>query len=220
MSQPGARSAQPSPAKKHGTRAAVAALAACAAWALLVRPLEHKAAAQHALLANSQREVEQFEDGSQTVADLAPAIDSMRKQLVTVYSRAAISGDSGRLYDALRRLATSTSVRIERIEPSTARQAAHSGQHQPREVIAETSGYTVEVTGTYAAVADFINACENQLGASRVTTFRMASSAPTPDGQTPIVSAVVETVHLRLSPPESAAPNQPPPPPAPRNGGK
>lgn len=203
MTQSVTRNAQPSTAKKHTTRAAVATLAACAAWALLVRPLENKAAAQHALLANSQREVEQFEDGSETVADLAPAIDSMRKQLDTVYNRAALSGDPGRLYDALRRLATSTNVRIERIEPSTARQAAHTGQRQPHEVIAGTSGYTIEVTGTYAAVAEFVNACESQLGASRVGTFRIASSAPTSVGQTPVVSAVVETVHLSLTPPAS-----------------
>lgn len=195
------RAADSGPIRKHASRALLTTAAACAAWSILVRPVENKAAAQQALLSISQREIEQFEHDADAGADLAPEIARMRRQLDDVYDWAALSGDPGRLYDALRRLAASSGVRIERIEPSTVRHGARQGARQPGDVQVETAGYTVEITGRYDAIADFVRACESDLGASRLSSFRIAATAPTPDGQAPVLSAVIETVHVSLSPP-------------------
>ncbi|GJQ28517.1 MAG: hypothetical protein HBSAPP03_04010 [Phycisphaerae bacterium] len=192
---------RPAMTRQYAMRAAVAALAACAAWALLVRPLERRASAEQARLATSLRELEQIESNAESVADLAPAIESMRGQLGDLYAWASISGDTGRLYESLRRLATASGVRLERIEPAAARQAVRAGARQPHEVAVETAGYTVDITGTYAAIAEFVHACEHQLGATRLGALRVSATAPSPSGQASILSATIETIHVRLAPP-------------------
>lgn len=194
--------------RKHAIRAACVAVGAVAAWFLLVRPLEQKVSFQQRALATSQREIEQFESASLAEGELEPAIRDMSDRLGTMYHWAQVSGDSGKLYEAIRKLAAASKVRIERIEPSASRQVT-KGQPAAHEPTVETTGYTVEVTGTYEAIATFAEACATQVGASRVNGLRIAANAPTKEGEAPILSGSIETSHLRLIPPGSAPDGEP-----------
>ncbi|CAG1008070.1 hypothetical protein PHYC_03515 [Phycisphaerales bacterium] len=186
--------------RKHGARAAFATLTALVAWFMLVRPLEQRVAVQQRALASAQREIEQFESATLAEGELPPAIRDMQERLDALYDWARASGDSGRLYESLRRLAAISRVRIERIEPTVARQIT-KGQFTASETTVDSSGYIVEVTGAYEAIAAFTDACATQIGASRVSSLRVSTSAPTPNGEAPILNASIETSHLRLTPP-------------------
>src|SRR5205085_2652633 len=115
----------------------------------------------------------------------------------------ATSGDATRLYEAFRSIAATTAVRIERVEPSTSSRGQRSVTSKS-ETTSELLGYSIEVTGTYAAVARFMDALEQELGVTKVTSFHMSLSGVAPPGVTnaptdPLITAIVETSHLKLT---------------------
>ena len=118
-----------------------------------------------------------------------------------VNSWTAASGDASKLYEAFRTLAAKCAVRIERVEPSVTTRPAHATG--PNNATSEVFGYSIEVSGTYLAVAQFMDACERDLGVTKVVSFHMsASNAPGigPGSPTdPVIVAIIETSHLKLT---------------------
>jgi hypothetical protein len=65
-------------------------------------------------------------------------------------------------------------------------------------------GHRLAITGTYEQISDFIAACETDLGATKVLTFRISSEAVRAD-KPGVVEATLETIHLALTPPAPEA---------------
>jgi hypothetical protein len=131
------------------------------------------------------------------------------------------SHDQRGLYDALTRLAAATNVRLERIDPTNGQSIApnvlsntapqpRSRRNRSAEVGSQagwagrTVGHRLSITGRYEHISEFIAACETDLGATKVLTFRIGSE-PVREDQPGIVEATLETVHLALLPPVTAA---------------
>jgi hypothetical protein len=185
--------------RRHVLHSAAGGVLVLGVWVFLVRPIERGVAERREALAGAQREVEQWEATLSQGGNAESAADEIRGRLEALYEWTAPNADPGRLYEALRSEARRAGVRIERIEPGPMRQIAR-GAGGEREPLGETFGYTIEVTGTYAGIASFVDACEERMGATKVSSLRVSAGAPTPEGREPVLSGVIETMHLRLTP--------------------
>lgn len=201
--------AAPTPPRTHATHALLAGVAAAAAWYFADRPLEAAFRARQAALERARQEVFDNELTASSESDLPEIIRSLEERRAALYARAAKSGDMAGLYEAFRGLAADRGVRINRVEPTASHRLPANQALADREPLGETFGYAVEVSGTYAAIAGFIGACERELGASRVGGFRISAEGPTPAGAEPTLTALVETVHLKLTPKVASAGDTP-----------
>lgn len=194
---------------KPVVRALIAGVAACAVWYYADRPVQQNLKSRRAALVKAGGEVAINEQTATDEGDLLATIGDMRTRRDELYAQAAKSADMTGLYDSFRKLAIMEGVRIERIEPSASQKLPVNHALADREPVGETFGYAVEVSGAYEAIARFIDACERELGTSRVGRFRLSTNGPTPAGAEPVLTALVETVHLKLTPRVAAAGEQP-----------
>jgi hypothetical protein len=205
------------PGKKQLTRSMAIAGIACVAWYIGVRPIEQRLAAARAEVVATGAQLGEFEHGVNTGPNLDQALASLAGQARVINSWAAKSGDASKLYDLFRQLAADNSVRIERVEPSASRNmrsapsAAAVAAKDPA-ALAEVFGYNIEVTGGYENVTRFIDSCERLLGATRVASFQLAPVVGTNPGagEEPMLSAIVETAHLKISISDVGAPGAKP----------
>jgi hypothetical protein len=168
-----------------------------------VRPLEQRLAARQADLEKAKERLAEFEQGVANAAPLEVEIQSLTAQARQINAWTAASGDASRLYDAFRALAAKSSVRIERVEPSS---ASRTSVPKPKPGNAsEVFGYTIEITGTYAAVAGFMDDCEQDLGVTKIISFHMSpnTNAGIATSADPVITAIIETSHLRCSIPSA-----------------
>lgn len=201
---------------KQLVQASVIAGVAAVAWYVGVRALEKRHSDMRAELVRIQDKVNEHEQIQQIAATanggnvvILKTAESKATDLAVWAHR---SGDQTRLYDDFRVIAKARAVRIERIEPSVTRVVTLQWPEvappevapgavpviPPKRPDAQSFGYRLEVTGTYENVARFINDCETTMGASRVSSFRIAPSAGTVSSGGAIVSASIETSHLKL----------------------
>jgi hypothetical protein len=204
--------------RKHVVRAFTGAAAVCLVWNFVARPMEGRLAVQQVAYASTIRAISEFEASESGTADVGPVITAMKARRDAIYAWTSKSGDMTRLYEAMRRIASQHKVRIERIEPTAVRASGPRPDAGSKDPSAEVFGYTVELTGTYEAVASFAAACDSQLGATKVVNVRIAAAGPSAAGAAATVSAVVETMHLKLVP--RLAPDAKPPAAKPTAGGK
>ncbi|MDX2133019.1 MAG: hypothetical protein SFY69_13300 [Planctomycetota bacterium] len=188
--------------RTHIVRTVVAGVVASGAWLVLVRPQQEQTADRRATLRAAAAEIDLYESGELGESELRPLVSSLSARLDAIYRWATPSGDAGKLYESLRSLASGCGVRLQRIEPSGARQTTR--RPAPGEPAAESVAYSVEVIGKYESIARFIDACATRLGASRVAGARMLATGPTQPGEEPVLTATIDTVHLKLRPPASA----------------
>jgi hypothetical protein len=204
-----------------GHALAIACAGACV-WFFAVRPVERA----YATRIEERESLESKIASSKAKATGGPSAQEQAMQLrellndVKTWSEA--SRDQRGLYDALTRLAASANVRLERIEPTTGQSIvpivnASTGTVQPRSRrgrnaaattpagwSGRTVGHRLAITGTYEQISDFIAACETDLGATKVLTFRISSEAVRAD-KPGVVEATLETIHLALTPPTPEA---------------
>jgi hypothetical protein len=190
------------PGRRQLLHGAVIAGFVCASWFAAVRPMEHKLAAKRAELQSINSQLADFESGIASEPPLAKAIQGLTDRGRLINTWTACSGDASKLYEAFRTLASKCSVRIERVEPSSAGRGSHASSKDPNTT--ELFGYTIEITGTYQNVARFIDACEQQLGVTKVASFHMSpvnNAAPGAGGSPadPAITAIIETAHLKLA---------------------
>ncbi|HEX2837657.1 MAG TPA: hypothetical protein VHN77_05975 [Phycisphaerales bacterium] len=170
-------------------------------WYLLIKPAERS-------LANDRARVAAVREQVDKATVLTPSVERIKTEAAraadTVQSlRTAqrLTSISSRLYDAVNRLATASSVKVMRLDPAGFRQVAGpSMANAASSARGEVQEYRITVQGTYESVARFIHACEHSLGTSSVTKFRIA---PIEDAQRDRVEATIETAHLRLIAAES-----------------
>lgn len=210
--------------RRLGHALALACAAGCV-WFFAVRPVERAYAARvteretlEAKVARSSEVVPASHSAQAYAAELNGLLTDIR-------SWSEPSHDQRGLYDALTRLAAATHVRLERIDPTSGQSIAPnvantSASSQPRSRrnrsqqatsqaawTGRTVGHRLLITGTYEHISEFIAACETDLGATKVLTFRIGSE-PVREDQPGIVEATLETVHLALIPPAPAARSQ------------
>lgn len=189
------------PGKRQLMFALGISVAACAAWYLGLRPVEQKLHDSRAQLKALTSQLAAFD---QLVAN-EPPIRSVIDDLVARGRRAnraaSASSDPTRLYDNIHELARATNVKLARVEPAGSRaRAAAASPDKNAFKGAESFGYSIEIAGGYENVCNFIDACERRLGVSKVVAFHIsAQSAPTSPGGEPLLTAIVETVHLKLA---------------------
>jgi hypothetical protein len=178
----------------------------CAAWHVGVRPLEQKFKESKAQLAAHNRRVAEFEEITKKEPPLSAVIEGLNQQGWRTNQATALSGNATRLYDAVHDLAKINSVRLARIEPSTGRGGVQLAASKGAFKGAETFGYNLEVSGTFESVSRFIDSCERSLGVSKVVTFHLSPQTVGSTSKDPMISAIVETSHLKLEIPNVAAP--------------
>lgn len=205
------------PGQRQVLHAIVIAAFAGGVWFGAVRPMEAKLAAQKAELRSLSGSLAEFENGLTQQQPLARVIDDMTGQARRINAWTAGSGNATRLYEAFRTIAARCSVRIERVEPSTPSRAARGAGGAKGDPASELFGYSVEVTGTYQSVTCFMDAVERELGATKIASFHLSPCSTTTSGLAnsatdPLITAILETSHLRLTipgvdgSPSSAAP--------------
>jgi len=185
------------------TQCGAAALCAVALWNFTVRPVHQRISSKSVALSAASAEVLQQEAAAgrgEELGDVTAALERRRREM---YENVTLSGDATRVYESVRKLAARARVSIERVEPTTPRQVARGGRHSENEPRGETFGYALEVVGSYGAIAAFMDACERELGVAKVCGARLGTTGTTPAGQEPVLTATVETVHLKLTPPSS-----------------
>lgn len=193
------------PGQRQVIQAIVIAAFAGGVWLGAVRPMESKLAAKQAELKTVSASLNEFESGVAQEEPLAKVIDDLTKQARRVNAWTASSGDATRLYEAFRVIASKCSVRIERVEPSNSSRGSRSAAPSKNETTtSELFGYTIEITGTYHAVACFMDAVEQELGATKVASFHMSPAAASTAGLAnspadPLITAILETSHFKLT---------------------
>jgi hypothetical protein len=165
-------------------------------WYFGVRPMEQKLAAKTVEFRSVSAELNEFEQTVATEQPIAAAIEAMTAEARKINGWTAKSGDPARLYDAFHGLATQCGVRIERVEPTAAHGALRKDPQAP-----EAYGYAIEVTGGYQAVAKFMDACEQDLGVTKITSFHMSPTGgiAAAGAGDPSITAMIETSHLKLA---------------------
>jgi hypothetical protein len=191
------------PGQRQLLQAIVIALFAGGVWFGAVRPMESKLAAKNAELRALSGGLAEFESGVAQEEPLARAIDDMTGQARRINAWTAGSGDATRLYEAFRTIASKCSVRIERVEPSAPSRSSRSAGSKAGPA-SELFGYNVEVTGTYQSVGCFMDAVERELGATKIVSFHMSPCGAMTSGLAnsptdPLITAILETSHLRLA---------------------
>lgn len=197
------------------------ALAAAGAWALVVRPMSERLSTIRAETVAVREESERNRES--LASDAVPP-----EQMVEIISRHTqrlqalcdLSADTSLVYDSIGRLADASGVRVERMEPrrvNVSLGGAAASQAKPRDKASKSAkaskatsppdvrafGFTIDGTGEYRAVAEFVDALERELGMSKVQSFRILP-VRTIDGSER-VRVVLETAHYHLDKPLVAA---------------
>jgi hypothetical protein len=181
--------------------------AVCAGWYVGVRPLEQKFKEKKAELVALKKELELFDEITKSAPPLNVVIDGLNARGLRTNQATALSGNATRLYDAVHDLAKMNSVRLARIEPSNGRGGAQPTASKGAFKGAEIFGYNLEVSGSFESVSRFIDACEQSLGVSKVVSFHLSPQSVGSTAKDPVVTAVIETSHLKLQIP-NVAPSQ------------
>lgn len=194
-------------------QAGVFAVACGVAYKLAVEPRFADARQQAVQLAAMESRASEYQSLRPQQEKLEGSKQVLENALADMRGWTAISGDSAAIYDGFSRLGAAHGVRIDNVSPASGRGggsiAIPAEQLGPRPRVGEkdkvfrydgrTEMYRLQVTGTFEAVARFIGACERELGAAKVMSFRLApaSGAEANEGADLIV-ATLDTVHLQL----------------------
>lgn len=181
--------------RKDIARIACTAVIAAGAWYALARPAGERLAVARAQLAHASTELDLRRTGAVSTADSANVLAELAARQAELTERFGRSTDPSRTYDAYGRLAREAGVTMERIEPTSASRASRQSPQsaQGGRSHFEQRGFTIDVTGSYEAVARFIGTVESELGLVRVSSIQLASLEHESKSQT--VRATVETTH-------------------------
>jgi len=131
------------------------------------------------------------------ITELNSRVLTASRQL-TVWSQKA--SESSGLYDRIRRIAEAQQVKIGRIEPKSGGIVPPlPGEKPPENAVIpdiQTTGYAVQVTGSFDNIARFLDALEAGLGSSKVASIRLV---PIVTGNRQSVEATIETIHYRIA---------------------
>ena len=167
-----------------------------AVWYLAIRPMKASLGGVRAEFAAQQADIESFrraqrvlpESGTQALSRLDDEREAMTERL-------RVSGNSSLVYDKFRSLAIEYDVEIERIEPLRSRGART--QSGGTAIAVESTGHTIKFSGSFANVSAFVQAVQEQVGMSKVTTVRMSPARS--ESEHVVIDAQIEAMHYRLT---------------------
>lgn len=179
---------------------------AAGSWALVARPTEASLASrQRSLgvmrgdLAKGQKEVGASQAGEESLSAL-----SARGEALNDWS--AQVGDDTQLFERLGELARARDVKIDRLDPRAAIAPTRDAKLKDSATQASARACSMDVSGSYESIARFLEDIDTSLGASKVTMFRLSPGVKGGGvAKAGVVSATVETVHLRVRTPIPAA---------------
>lgn len=167
-----------------------------AVWYLAIRPMKASLMSARAEYAAQQKDIKAFHQAQQTLPESgSQALARMKSERQAISERLRLSGNSSLVYDKFRSLAAEYDVDIERIEPVRTR--AGRGKSDSVGVAIESTGHTIEFSGSFDDVAAFVQAVQDRVGMSKVTTLRMTPARVVSDD--PMIDAQIEAVHFRLT---------------------
>lgn len=171
----------------------------------------------HAAQREAMSQLEQAQSLSARAGELAalmPALTAEQaraaREIELIVERSAPARDTARLNAGIEAIAANSGVEVQRTQP---REAAGPALTPPTHASADPAapqpvrpdavvGLTLDVAGTYGAVAAFVGALETDLGFTRVISLRMA-----PEGEhVDRVRATITTAHFAFSPPVAPTP--------------
>ena len=196
---PPSRGAHP-PGRRQFMLALMVCGGACAAWHMGVRPLEQRLNDTRAELQALHTTLTTFDAQVASEPPLSGVIEALESRGRRTNRAVIISGDATRLYHTIHELAKANSVKLSRIEPSAARSARTPGDKAVRG--AEVYGYSIEVNGTYQSIARFLDAFEQNLGVSKIVQFHISTSIAGQTSKDPILTAIIDTTHLKIAVPD------------------
>lgn len=149
--------------------AVVGGFACVALWSVVVRPMRanldqerHQASVQSELLASGARDMSIAVDAPEDLAE------SFEAELNRVTEWWGVSGDAGAVYSRFDEFAIRSGVKIERIEPG------RKGVSNKRQgVYTESSGFMIELHGSFENVCEFVGLVQRGTGLSRVVSLRI-----------------------------------------------
>ena len=191
------------------------------AWYFGVQPLERTYAEDRSTRESIEAKIAANNTSTADDVVIDNDVKAMNAKFEAVTRWTAASSDPAALYEELNSLASKHHVTIERIEPSSQQDvlatvdasAANTPRRSRRSSAAvpstqdktkwraKTMSHRMSVVGTYQSICDFVGACENELGASKVRSIVIRQSMNTDDSGR--VNAEIETVHLELCKPET-----------------
>lgn len=196
------------PLRQVGVELVIGVAACAAAYVFLVQPLDRRVGEASAKIAELQAQIQRDSNQALPKAD----VESMRQQAAargkSVAERSAFAMDENATFGSLMALASRHSVRVEQLQPGTARAqktrpapiAAPAAPGTPGvpEVVAtpvkdRRSAVSMTVIGEYGRVAAFVRSLEREMGFTTVRTVRLT---PVTDGITQRVHASIETEHV------------------------
>lgn len=194
-----------SPIRQIGVELFIGVAACAAAYVFLVQPLDRRVGEAGAKNIELQAQIQR--DSSQALPK--QQIDAMRVEAAargkSVVERSAFAADENATFGSLMALASRHAVRVEQLQPGTAR----TQKSKPAPVAAplppgtpeiatapvkdRRSAVSMTVIGEYGRVAAFVRSLEREMGFTTVRTVRLT---PVMDGATQRVHASIETEHV------------------------
>ncbi|MFG0326723.1 MAG: hypothetical protein ACF8SC_05590 [Phycisphaerales bacterium JB037] len=177
----------------------VQCVAGCAvsalAWLILAEPLRRQHAESQAALVSQERELGAFERGeNRTIENPVAELSRLIARAERLERALATNADEERTYRRFGQLASRIGVRIDRLDPLR----SPGGSRGDTEFV-QVIGYRANIVGTYAQIAEFIEAIERSGPGTRVETCRIRPE-PT-ERENDLIAAVIETSHLSLAKP-------------------
>lgn len=182
------------------TRVSATACFLAGAWYFGIQPLSAAVKQKHAEIEGMRESLIAESESLRRSADHDRTFEMASKCASELMVWTRKSSESQGLYDRLRRMATSTKVKIVGIEPKGSAVLAAPPGPRPEGGKApdiRASGLAIMVTGSFADVASFIDNLDGSIGASRVLSIRLTPQ----DSAGRTVQALVETTHYSMNTP-------------------
>lgn len=196
MTTPAPRPSQ-DPRRDALLKALIAGGIACGLWYVAIRPLEESLAQSRSTLVVNEQRLTVHQASTTRDSDLGGVASELAHRAQSMQAFVDRWGDAGTLYESFRSMARAAGVRLERVEPRgvTPIPGASRSAKSPGDILQ----YSLELSGTYAQIASFLDECEHSLGASKITSFRISPLNRPMSGGDQVLSAAVDTSHIRLN---------------------
>ncbi len=160
---------------------------------LLVLPAEQRVATAEAHLDQLElhrSDLEAFDVPRQQRAD--DLLHRAEARVQRLQRLAGSSGDASTLYEAYRQAAQVCEVHLERMDPATNSRGSGDGW------IKESAGFTLGVSGSYAAITNFVGYIDDNFHLTTIDAVRMVPHPQASLGETSML-ATIQTRHFQTA---------------------
>jgi hypothetical protein len=189
-----------------------------AAFIFGLKPLERKLDEARAKVSSLESQIAAGTSDTLTVEQTVEMISKARQSVRQTRERSGAARDEGATFGAIMNLASKHGVRVDQLQPASARPIKNKAAEAPAPVVNPTTQAAAQsstsaptpalappadrraacamtVTGDYASVVEFVRAIERELGFGLVRSVRLTPVGDTSDQR---VSCAIETEHLAI----------------------